>query len=98
MHKRDGHGTDKVATIYGAPEACGVAANRILDIIRKEERDDELPLKLLAHNALIGRLIGRDGRNLKQIQVKHFFIFETHIFRLNFIFVDYTKSNYKKVV
>ena len=69
MHKRDGHGTDKVATIYGAPEACGVAANRILDIIRKEERDDELPLKLLAHNALIGRLIGRDGRNLKQIQV-----------------------------
>ena len=70
MHKRDGHGTDKVATIYGAPEACGVAANRILDIIRKEERDDELPLKLLAHNALIGRLIGRDGRNLKQIQVE----------------------------
>jgi len=68
VHKRDGHGTDKVATIYGAPEACGVAANRILDIIRKEERDDELPLKLLAHNALIGRLIGRDGRNLKQIQ------------------------------
>jgi len=70
VHKRDGHGTDKVATIYGAPEACGVAANRILDIIRKEERDDELPLKLLAHNALIGRLIGRDGRNLKQIQEK----------------------------
>ena len=69
VHKRDGHGSDKVATIYGAPEACGVAANRILDIIRKEERDDELPLKLLAHNALIGRLIGRDGRNLKQIQV-----------------------------
>ena len=58
-----------MATIYGAPEACGVAANRILDIIRKEERDDDLPLKLLAHNALIGRLIGRDGRNLKQIQV-----------------------------
>ena len=72
VHKRDGHGTDKVATIYGAPEACGVAANRILDIIRKEERDDDLPLKLLAHNALIGRLIGRDGRNLKQIQVQAF--------------------------
>lgn len=70
VHKREGHGSDKVATIYGAPEACGVAANRILDIIRKEERDDDLPLKLLAHNALIGRLIGRDGRNLKQIQVQ----------------------------
>jgi insulin-like growth factor 2 mRNA-binding protein 1 len=70
VHKREGHGSDKVATIYGAPEACGVAANRILDIIRKEERDDDLPLKLLAHNALIGRLIGRDGRNLKQIQDK----------------------------
>lgn len=70
VHKREGHGSDKVATIYGAPEACGVAANRILDIIRKEERDNDLPLKLLAHNALIGRLIGRDGRNLKQIQDK----------------------------
>ena len=77
-----------MATIYGAPEACGVAANRILDIIRKEERDDELPLKLLAHNALIGRLIGRDGRNLKQIQVFLsfkistkfcFFLFSEHV-------------------
>ena len=77
VHKREGHGSDKVATIYGAPEACGVAANRILDIIRKEERDDDLPLKLLAHNALIGRLIGRDGRNLKQIQVQKLKMLQT---------------------
>lgn len=31
---------------------------------------DELPLKLLAHNSLIGRLIGKDGRNLKAVQEK----------------------------
>ena len=69
VHRREGPGSDKVATIYGAPEACGAAAIRILEIVRKEEKDNELPLKVLAHNALIGRLIGRDGRNLKHVQV-----------------------------
>lgn len=68
VHRREGPGSDKVATIYGAPEACGAAAIRILEIVRKEDKDNDLPLRLLAHNALIGRLIGRDGRNLKQIQ------------------------------
>ena len=34
-----------MATIYGAPEACGAAAMRILEIIRKEESDQELPLR-----------------------------------------------------
>ncbi|CBY40123.1 unnamed protein product [Oikopleura dioica] len=70
VHRREGPGSDKVATIYGAPEACGAAAIRILEIVRKEEKDNELPLKVLAHNALIGRLIGRDGRNLKHVQDK----------------------------
>ena len=70
VHRREGPGSDKVATIYGAPEACGAAAIRILEIVRKEEKDNELPLKVLAHNALIGRLIGRDGRNLKHVQVE----------------------------
>lgn len=70
VHRREGPGSDKVATIYGAPEACGAAAIRILEIVRKEEKDNDLPLKVLAHNALIGRLIGRDGRNLKHVQDK----------------------------
>lgn len=70
VHRREGPGSDKVATIYGAPEACGAAAIRILEIVRKEDKDNELPLRVLAHNALIGRLIGRDGRNLKLIQDK----------------------------
>ena len=69
VHRREGPGSDKVATIYGAPEACGAAAIRILEIVRKEDKDNDLPLRVLAHNALIGRLIGRDGRNLKLIQV-----------------------------
>jgi hypothetical protein len=69
VHRREGPGSDKVATIFGAPEAGGAAAVRILEIVRKEDKDISLPLRILAHNALIGRLIGRDGRNLKLIQV-----------------------------
>nr|XP_061799217.1 insulin-like growth factor 2 mRNA-binding protein 2 isoform X8 [Nerophis lumbriciformis] len=36
----------------------------------KEEakEQEEIPLKLLAHNSLVGRLIGKEGRNLKKIE------------------------------
>lgn len=29
---------------------------------------DEVPLKILAHNNFIGRLIGKEGRNLKKVE------------------------------
>ncbi|XP_075572289.1 insulin-like growth factor 2 mRNA-binding protein 2 isoform X7 [Pelecanus crispus] len=29
---------------------------------------EEIPLKILAHNSLVGRLIGKEGRNLKKIE------------------------------
>lgn len=29
---------------------------------------EELPLKILAHNNFVGRLIGKEGRNLKKIE------------------------------
>ena len=29
---------------------------------------EEIPLKILAHNGLVGRLIGKEGRNLKKIE------------------------------
>uniref|UniRef100_A0AAQ5X316 RRM domain-containing protein n=1 Tax=Amphiprion ocellaris TaxID=80972 RepID=A0AAQ5X316_AMPOC len=31
-------------------------------------RTDDIPLKILANNSLVGRLIGKDGRNLKKIE------------------------------
>ncbi|KAG2458975.1 ECHP enzyme, partial [Polypterus senegalus] len=31
-------------------------------------RAEEIPLKVLAHNSLVGRLIGKEGRNLKKIE------------------------------
>lgn len=29
---------------------------------------DDIPLKILAHNNFVGRLIGKEGRNLKKIE------------------------------
>lgn len=29
---------------------------------------EEIPLKILAHNNFVGRLIGKEGRNLKKIE------------------------------
>ncbi|NXR07528.1 IF2B1 protein, partial [Turnix velox] len=29
---------------------------------------DEVPLKILAHNNFVGRLIGKEGRNLKKVE------------------------------
>jgi len=81
VHRKDNPGaTEKAITINGTPEACGKAVNAILEIVREEDRnarmaagtwnDDEVPLKILAHNSLIGRLIGKEGRNLKAVQEK----------------------------
>ena len=44
----------------------------ILDIMQKEADEtklaEEVPLKILAHNGFDGRLIGKEGRNLKKIE------------------------------
>jgi len=81
VHRKDNPGaTEKAITINGTPEACNGAVAAILDIVREEDKnarmqagtwhDDEIPLKILAHNSLIGRLIGKDGRHLKAVQEK----------------------------
>ncbi|XP_064803359.1 insulin-like growth factor 2 mRNA-binding protein 3-B [Oncorhynchus masou masou] len=36
--------------------------------IEKFTEEEEIPLKILAHNSLVGRLIGKEGRNLKKIE------------------------------
>ena len=81
VHRKDNPGaTEKAITINGTAEACNSAVSAILDIVREEDRnartqagtwnDEEVPLKILAHNSLIGRLIGKDGRHLKAVQEK----------------------------
>jgi len=81
VHRKDNPGAvEKAITINGSPEACGAAVAAILEVVREEDKnarvaagtwnDDEIPLKILAHNSLIGRLIGKEGRNLKAIQEK----------------------------
>ncbi|RVE58065.1 hypothetical protein OJAV_G00205690 [Oryzias javanicus] len=54
------------------PEGCSSACRMILDIMQKEANEtktnEEIPLKILAHNSLVGRLIGKEGRNLKKIE------------------------------
>lgn len=81
VHRKDNPGAgEKAITINGTAEACGEAVKAILEIVREEDKnartsegtyqDDEVPLKILAHNSLIGRLIGKEGRNLKAVQEK----------------------------
>ena len=81
VHRKENPGAnEKAITINGTPEACNGAVSAILEIVRTEDknartqagtwRDDEIPLKILAHNSLIGRLIGKDGRHLKAVQEK----------------------------
>ena len=61
--------------------SCRQAVQAILEIFREEDLnarandgqftgEEEIALKILAHNSLIGRLIGKEGRNLKAVQEK----------------------------
>jgi len=81
VHRKDNLGaTEKAITIYGQPENCTNACNRILKVMLEEqtsakggeeEREGqqpaELSLKLIAHNNLIGRIIGKQGATIKKI-------------------------------
>lgn len=40
----------------------------VSDSVLFSNRTEEIPLKILAHNSLVGRLIGKEGRNLKKIE------------------------------
>ena len=63
---------DKVINVFGASECCSRACARILEVVAEEARAtdkplEEYPLRILAHNALIGRLIGKSGATIKRI-------------------------------
>ncbi|XP_048090749.1 insulin-like growth factor 2 mRNA-binding protein 2 isoform X3 [Alosa alosa] len=73
IHRKENAGAaEKAITIHSSPVGCSSACRMILDIMEKEANDtnaaEEVPLKILAHNSLVGRLIGKEGRNLKKIE------------------------------
>uniref|UniRef100_A0A3B3WE76 RRM domain-containing protein n=1 Tax=Poecilia mexicana TaxID=48701 RepID=A0A3B3WE76_9TELE len=73
IHRKENAGAaEKPITIHSTPEGCSSACRMILDIMQKEANEtkttEEIPLKILAHNSLVGRLIGKEGRNLKKIE------------------------------
>lgn len=73
IHRKENAGAaEKPITIHSSPEGCSAACRMILQIMQKEANDTkvtvEIPLKILTHNSLVGRLIGKEGRNLKRIE------------------------------
>nr|XP_046219915.1 insulin-like growth factor 2 mRNA-binding protein 2a [Oncorhynchus gorbuscha] len=73
IHRKENVGAaGKPITIHATPEGCSSACRMVLDIMQKEasgtKEEEEIPLKILAHNSLVGRLIGKEGRNLKKIE------------------------------
>uniref|UniRef100_A0A7N8WHZ6 Insulin-like growth factor 2 mRNA binding protein 3 n=1 Tax=Mastacembelus armatus TaxID=205130 RepID=A0A7N8WHZ6_9TELE len=73
IHRKENAGAaEKPITIHSTPEGCSNACRTIMEIMQKEALDtkftEEIPLKILAHNNFVGRLIGKEGRNLKKIE------------------------------
>lgn len=71
VHRKENAGSlEKVITIYGNPENCSLACEKILEVMEQEASNTsrgEVPLKILAHNNLIGRIIGKNGNTIKRI-------------------------------
>ncbi|XP_055302238.1 insulin-like growth factor 2 mRNA-binding protein 1 isoform X3 [Sitodiplosis mosellana] len=72
VHRKDNVGSlEKAITIYGNPENCTNACKRILEVMQQEavntNKGSEIVLKILAHNNLIGRIIGKSGNTIKRI-------------------------------
>ncbi|KAM9678552.1 LOW QUALITY PROTEIN: insulin-like growth factor 2 mRNA-binding protein 3 [Trichechus inunguis] len=73
VHRKENAGAaEKSITILSTPEDTSAACKSILEIMHKEAQDikftEEIPLQILAHNNSVGRLIGKEGRNLKKIE------------------------------
>ncbi|XP_044096733.1 LOW QUALITY PROTEIN: insulin-like growth factor 2 mRNA-binding protein 1 [Neovison vison] len=73
VHRKENAGAaEKAISVHSSPEGCSSACKMILEIMHKEAKDtktaDEVPLKILAHNNFVGRLLGKEGRNLKKVE------------------------------
>lgn len=71
VHRKDNVGSlEKAITIYGNPDNCTNACKKILEVMQQEANSTnkgEIILKILAHNNLIGRIIGKGGNTIKRI-------------------------------
>ncbi|XP_018902449.1 insulin-like growth factor 2 mRNA-binding protein 1 isoform X2 [Bemisia tabaci] len=71
VHRKDNVGSlEKAISIYGNPENCTNACKKILEVMQQEANSTskgEITLKILAHNNLIGRIIGKGGNTIKRI-------------------------------
>ena len=71
VHRKENTGSpEKVITIYGNPDNCSKACRRIVEVMTDEAANttnQEVVLKILAHNSLIGRIIGKSGNTIKRI-------------------------------
>lgn len=71
VHRKDNVGSlEKAITIYGNPENCTNACRKILEVMQQEATNTnkgDVILKILAHNNLIGRIIGKEGNTIKRI-------------------------------
>jgi len=68
--KYNGDSLEKAITIHGNPENRSNACRKILEIMRQEAANTnkgDAILKMLAHNNLIGRMIGKEGNTIKRI-------------------------------
>lgn len=73
IHRKENAGAaEKPITIHSTPEGCTNSCKIIMEIMHKEALDtkfnEEVPMKILVHNNFVGRLIGKEGRNLKKIE------------------------------
>ncbi|XP_068980252.1 insulin-like growth factor 2 mRNA-binding protein 1 isoform X1 [Bombus flavifrons] len=71
VHRKDSLGAaEKAITIYGNPENCTNACKKIMEVTQQEAyglSKGEISLRILAHNNLIGRIIGKGGTTIKKI-------------------------------
>uniref|UniRef100_A0A2K5M1D3 K Homology domain-containing protein n=1 Tax=Cercocebus atys TaxID=9531 RepID=A0A2K5M1D3_CERAT len=73
IHRKENSGAaEKPVTIHVTPGGTSEACRMIPEITQKEADEtklaEEIPLKIFAHNGLVGRLTGKEGRNFKKIE------------------------------
>ena len=69
--KESSSASENIIMIYGNPDNCSQACRRILEVMQQEakslNRPNEIQLKILASNNLIGRIIGKGGNTIRRI-------------------------------
>ena len=74
VHRKENVGSvEKAITIYGQPENCTAACLQIMKVMQEEAKNtgkpEDMALKILAHNNLVGRIIGKQVINNRFIRL-----------------------------